>query len=72
MYIFYCIAFIEFMIAGKTLVDYTNLFWPNYYQENVKYYISNLKINMTKENISLDFYLNVDETRNYLLEEIKQ
>ena len=23
---FYCYAFIEFMLAGKTLLDYTNLF----------------------------------------------
>ena len=27
---FYCIAFIEYMIAGKTLLDYTNLFSPDY------------------------------------------
>ena len=26
---FYCIAFIEYMLAGKILVDYTNLFSPN-------------------------------------------
>ena len=23
---FYCIAFIEYILAGKTLLDYTNLF----------------------------------------------
>ena len=28
---FYCIAFIEYMFAGKTLLDYTNLFSLNYY-----------------------------------------
>ena len=33
---FYCIAFIEYMIAGKTLLDYTNLFLPNYYKKNYK------------------------------------
>ena len=26
---FYCITFIEYMIAGETLLDYTNLFSPN-------------------------------------------
>ena len=26
MYGFYCIAFIEYIIAGKTLLDYTNFF----------------------------------------------
>ena len=30
-YRLHCIAFIEYMIAGKTLLDYTNLFSPNSY-----------------------------------------
>ena len=33
---FYCIAFIEYMLAGKTLLDYTNLFSPNEYKKNDK------------------------------------
>ena len=32
----YCIAFIECMIAGKTLLDYTNLFSPNDLKKNDK------------------------------------
>ena len=32
---FYYIAFIEYMIAGKGLLDYTNLFSPNDYK-NIK------------------------------------
>ena len=31
---FYCITFIEYMLAGKTLLDYTNLFSPNDYKNN--------------------------------------
>ena len=31
---FYCIAFIEYMLAGKALLDYTNLFSPNDYKKN--------------------------------------
>ena len=31
---FYCIAFIEHMVAGKTLLDYTNLFSLNDYKKN--------------------------------------
>ena len=31
---FYCIAFIEYMFAGKDLLDYNNLFSPNDYKEN--------------------------------------
>ena len=31
---FSCIAFMEYMIAGKTLSDYANLFSPNDYKKN--------------------------------------
>ena len=33
---FYYIAFMEYMLAGKTLVDYTNSFSPNDYTKNDK------------------------------------
>ena len=33
---FYCIAVMEYMIAGKTLLDYTNLFSLNDYKKNDK------------------------------------
>ena len=33
---FYCIAFIEYMLAGKSLLDYTNLFSLNDYKRNDK------------------------------------
>ena len=33
---FYCIAFMEYMIAEKILLDHTNLFSPDNYQKNVK------------------------------------
>ena len=33
---FYCIAFIEYMLPGKTLLGYTNLFSPNDYKKNDK------------------------------------
>ena len=28
MYCYFCIGFIDFMVAGKKLTDYTNLFSP--------------------------------------------
>ena len=40
---FYCIAFIEYMLAGKTLLDYTNLFSPNDHKKNGKTINKNLK-----------------------------
>ena len=32
----FCIDFIEYMLAVKTLLDYTNLFCPNDYKKNNK------------------------------------
>ena len=32
----YCIAFVGYIIAGKTLLDYTDLFSPNDYQNHDK------------------------------------
>ena len=31
---FYCIAFIEYMVPEKTLLDYTNLFFHGDYKNN--------------------------------------
>ena len=33
---FYCTAFIEYMLSGKPLLNYTNLFSPNDYKKNEK------------------------------------
>ena len=32
----FCIAFIDFMLKGKSLLEYTNLFSPNEYKKNDK------------------------------------
>ena len=33
---FYCIVLVEYVIAGKTLLDYTNLLSANDYEKNNK------------------------------------
>ena len=33
---YFCIAFIDFMLKGKNLLDYKNLFSPNEYEKNEK------------------------------------
>ena len=33
---YFCIGFIDFMLKGKSLLDYTNLFSPNNYEKNDK------------------------------------
>ena len=69
MYGIYCIAFIEYMLSEKTLLDYTNLFSPNDYKKNdiiYKYFQDK-----HAENASLECRLKkIDETKRYPLEEI--
>ena len=36
MCVYFCIGFIDFMLKGKGLLDYTNLFPPNDYEKNDK------------------------------------
>ena len=31
---FFCIKFIDFILAGKTLTEFTNLFSPNNFKKN--------------------------------------
>ena len=42
---YFCIGFIDFMLTGKTLTDYTNLFSPNNFKKNddiiLNYFMSN-------------------------------
>ena len=47
------IANLKFMIAGKTLSDYTNLFSTSDYENNVKITYKLFNTNMVKENVSL-------------------
>ena len=56
---FYCVTFMEYIVAEKFLLDYTNLFYLNDYKKNVK--ISSLKTNIT----SLQFRIKkIDQKRN--------
>ena len=33
---YFCTGFIDFILKGKSLIDYTNLFSPNQYRKNDK------------------------------------
>ena len=61
---FCCIAFIEYMLAGKPLLDYTNLFSSNDYKNNDKITYKNFKDKYDKSRV---YIKKIDETRNYLL-----
>ena len=36
MFGYFCTEFIDFMLKGKTLLDYKNLFSPNNYEKSAK------------------------------------
>ena len=33
---YFCVGFIDFLLKGKSLLDYTNLFSPNEFEKNDK------------------------------------
>ena len=47
---YFCIGFIDFMLVGKTLTEYTNLFSLNNFKENdgiiLNYFVSNISNRM--------------------------
>ena len=64
IYRFYCIVFIEYMLAGKTLLDYTNLFPLNNYKKNDKIKYKCFKDKYSRRSKSLFRFKKVDETKN--------
>ena len=65
---FYYIAFIEYMLAGKTLLDYTNLFSLNDHKKNDELIYKYFKDKYVKSGVQIK---KIEETRNYLLGEIE-
>ena len=43
---YFCIEFIDFMLAGKTLTDFTNLFSPNNFKKNNDIILNYFMINV--------------------------
>ena len=45
---YFCIGFIDFMLKGKDLLEYTNLFSPNEYKRNDKIILKYFQQNLNK------------------------
>ena len=56
------------MLTGKTLFDFTNLFSSNDYKKNNKIIYKCFKDKYSKPLLKIK---KIDETRNFLLEEVK-
>ena len=39
----FCTGFIDFVLKDKSLLEYTNLFSPNYYEKNDKVILKNFR-----------------------------
>ena len=46
MFVYLCIRFIDFMLARKTLTEFTNLFSPNYFNKNDDIILNYLMVNV--------------------------
>ena len=70
---YFCIEFINYMIKGKTLLEYTNLFSPNDFKKTVKLLKEYLKMN-DLELTDIDKYrLNeINNLKDYFNSEINE
>ena len=79
---YFCIGFIDFMLAGKKLTDYTNLFSPHDFKKNnniilsyfknewMQFFRNNWQINLSEQTkFPLD---EISKIENYFIEEIIQ
>ena len=73
---YFCIGFIDFMLAGKKLTDYTNLFSPYDFKKNDSIILSDFKMNKCNfiENNSLETIdkTNLSEQTKFWLDEISK
>ena len=57
---FFCIGFIDFMLKGKGLLAYTNLFSLNEYKKNDKIILKYFHYNLNKLKCIAMFLINVE------------
>ena len=57
---YFCIGFINFMLAGKTLADFTNLFSPNNLYNNKLFYDQCLKMAECNSHETCNVYPNLN------------
>ena len=60
---YFCIRFIDFMLKGKILLEYTNLFSPNDYENNDKIILKYFQQNLDKLKCIVMFAMNIENLR---------
>ena len=56
----FCIGFIDFMLTGETLLQFTNLYSPNEYKKNNKRILKYFQQNLNKLKCILMFEINIE------------
>ena len=62
---YFCIVFIDFMLKGKSLLKYTNLFSPNEYKKNDKKILKYFQQNLDKIKCIIMFAINIENLKKY-------
>ena len=57
---YFCIGFIDFMLKGKSLLEYTNLFSPNEYKKNDNTILKYFQQNINKCKYIVTFAINIE------------
>ena len=63
-------GFIDFMLTGKSLLEYTNLFSPNEYKKNDKMILKYFQQNLTELKCIIMFAINIEnlkKLKNHIL-----
>ena len=71
---YFCIEFINYMLKGKTLLDYTNLFSPNDLKRTIELLKEYLRMNNIIELTNVNKYRldEINKIRDYFNNEIKE
>ena len=57
---YFCIGFIGFMLKGKSLLEYTNLFSPKEFKKNKKIILKYFQQNLNKLKCIVVFAMNIE------------
>ena len=57
---YFCIGFIDFMLKGKSLLEYANLFSPNEYKQKDKIKLKYFQYNLNKLKFIVMFTISIE------------
>ena len=61
---YFCVEFIDFMLKGKSLLEYTNLFSPNDYEKNEKITLKYFQQSLNKLKCIVMHAISIENLKN--------